>query len=350
MELVYQKNKQESLVIYGETTASLVKNKSFANKHILLMTNQKYYDLFSDKLIKLFNNPEDLDWYICKNDVHCNNFTELEALLTFLKPFSASKEYLLIGLGNEGVMELSGFAAQTTLLSTEIWHLPLSIQSLSASLSGNGTVVMGHKEMLSVPALAKQIIYDQTMIRREGDSQLVDFMIFIRCGLVCSHEFLRELYKNFSDQQRLKQQSFTGLLEALLQFNRDKGTELQSFGLLFERAFYTVDGGHLLSGYMKSLLGTLLQLLLSQQKKEFSFHYKNFLIWLTRLGYPLEFPEQIFISDYVQEILNCMDELGEIMILTDIGKAGVRERVEPEELLEALEEYKRIVENIKKGL
>ncbi|MBP1045662.1 hypothetical protein I6N96_05180 [Enterococcus sp. BWM-S5] len=349
MEFVYEKKDHQSSVIYGETVASLLKNEPLEERHILLVTNQRYYDLFSDKLIQLFNERQNLDWYICKNDTHCNNFSELEALLTFVAAFPAKEDYLLIGLGNEGVMYLSAFINQTAVLTTELWLLPLSLQALSESLTGNGLIELNHKNALSVPSLATRIVYDQTMIKKDGDRQLIDFLVFIQCGLVCSHEFLRDLYKNFTDRSRLNQQSFNGLMEPMLGYYQKDEAAIHKFGQLFETAFYTVDGGHLLSVYMKSLLGSLLQLVWSQQKNGFSFHIKNFLVWLIRLGYPIEFPEQIFVSDYVQELLTCSEEFGEASCLLDIGVLGDKEFFEAEELIQAVEEYKNLIEKIKRG-
>lgn len=349
MEFVYEKDDHHSQVVYGETVASVLKNEPFDESHILLITNQRYYDLFSDKLIQLFNERQNIDWYICKNDVHCNNFSELEALLSFIATFPEKENYLLIGLGNEGVMHLSAFIDHTTILETELWLMPLSLQSLSESLAGEGLIELRHKTALSVSTLADRIIYDQTMIRKEGDRQLIDFLIFIQCGLVCSHDFLRDLYKNFNDRHRLNQQSFNGLMNPLLSYYQKDEKAIRSFGQLFEQAFYRVDGGHLLSVYMKHLLGSLLQLLWSQQKTGFSFHIKNFLIWLIRLGYPIEFPDQIFVSDYVQELLNCAEEYGKAMVLQDIGVPGEAECFDAEELLQTVDEYKKMIENIKRG-
>lgn len=349
MEFVYEKNDHQSLVTYGETVASLLKNEPLSEKHILLVTNQRYYDLFSDKLIQLFKERQNLDWYICKNDSHCNNFSELEAVLSFAASFPVKEEYLLVGLGNEGVMNLTSFLDHAMILDTELWLMPLSLQALSESLAAKGAIELKHKDALAVSSLAERIIYDQTMIRKEGDRQLIDFLVFVQCSLVCSHEFLRELYKNFNDRSRLEQQSFNGLIGPLLSYYQKDEETIREFGSLFEQAFYSVDGGHLLSVYMKHLLGSLLQLLWSQQKTGFSFHIKNFLIWLIRLGYPIEFPDQIFVSDYVQELLNCAEEHGKAVVLQDIGMPGEKECFDAEDLLQTVDEYKKMIENIKRG-
>ncbi|MCB5955680.1 hypothetical protein [Enterococcus sp. CWB-B31] len=349
MEVLYEKDEQQSLVVYGETVASLLKEEQFEEKHILLVTNQKYYDLFSDKLIRLFNHRQNLDWYICSNDAHCNNFSELASLLAFIGAFPISKDYMLIGIGNEGVMHLSSFIDRTAPFKINTWQLPLSLQALSKAISGYGLIELNRQKALQSISLAEKIIYDQTMIKKDGDSQLADFMVFIQCGIVCSHNFLRDLFRNFSDKQRLNQQSFNGLLNPLLQFYEKQGNSIQEFGYIFEKAFYAVDGGHLLSNYMKQLLGILLQLLWSQQKNGFSFHFENFLIWLMRLGYPVEFPKQIFTSDYVQELLTCSENFGKSLLLQDIGVPEEKVNFDAEQLLLTVEEYRKLIDKIEKG-
>ncbi|MEI5988514.1 hypothetical protein A5881_000001 [Enterococcus termitis] len=53
MELVYKKNQLQTSIFYGETFASQIKSAAFEDRHLFLITNQRYYDLFSEKLIQL---------------------------------------------------------------------------------------------------------------------------------------------------------------------------------------------------------------------------------------------------------------------------------------------------------
>ncbi|MGX7243318.1 hypothetical protein ACWOC1_00565 [Enterococcus quebecensis] len=347
MEIVYEKNQLRTTIVYGETFASQLKSISLGSKHIFLITNQRYYDLFSEKLVQLFDDKKEIDWYICKNDVHCNNIKELESLLAFLADFEQQQEFLFLGVGNEGVVQLTNFLHKTSILTSECWSLPLSVQSLSKSLIPKAQIELMNHPVLETSVLAKKIIYDRTLTTDHGEGKLVDFLVFIRCGLVCSHDFLRMLFKNYSDATRLNQQSFNGMLDEMIYYYEKKGQEIDQFGNLFEQGFLQTPNGHLLSSHMKRFLGCLLQLLWSQEVNRFSFHYKNFIIWLIRLGFPVDFPEQILVSDYVEGIIKCVDHGGSASLLNEVGVVAQMEKPKTEDLLATIEKYKTILKEIR---
>ncbi|MEI5992579.1 hypothetical protein [Candidatus Enterococcus mansonii] len=347
MELIYRKNQLETTIIYGETFASQLKLSSIEAKHLFLITNQRYYDLFSDKLIQLFDDKQELDWYICKNDVRCNNMNELENLLAFLADFNQQEEFIFLGVGNEGVVQLTNFLHKTSVLTSDCWLLPLSVQALSKSLIAEAQIELKNQPVLHYSVLAKKVIYDNTLTSNQGEGKLVDFLVFIRCGIVCSHDFLRMLYKNYSDETRLNQQSFTGMLDEMVRFYEQEAQSIDQFGVLFEQGFLESASGHLLSSHMKRFLGCLLQLLWSQEVNHFSFHYKNFLIWLIRLGYPVDFPEQILVSDYVEGVLKCVDRGESALLLREVGEIEHTQTPKTEELLATVEKYKTILKEIR---
>ncbi|MET3561226.1 hypothetical protein ABID30_000297 [Enterococcus rotai] len=98
---------------------------------------------------------------------------------------------------------------------------------------------------------------------------------------------------------------------------------------------------------MKRFLGCLIQLLWSQEVNQFSFHYKNFIIWLIRLGFPVDFPEQILVSDYVEGILNCLERGEKAALLKEVGEFDRMEQPKTEDLLATVEKYKTILKEIR---
>ncbi|EOL44318.1 hypothetical protein [Enterococcus caccae] len=347
MELLYKKNQLETTIIYGETFASQIKGTSFESKHLFLITNQRYYDLFSEKLIQFFDDKQELDWYICKNDAHCNNMDELENLVTFLADFDQQHHFLFLGVGNEGAVQLTNFLHETSVLNSDCWLLPLSIQSLSKSLIAEVQIELKSHPVLQSVVLADKILYDHTLTTDHGEGKLVDFLVFIRCGLVCSHDFLRMLFKNYSDATRLNQQSFNGMLDELIRYYEKDGQTIDQFGQLFEHGFLETPNGHLLSGHMKRFLGMLLQLLWSQEVNQLSFHYKNFIIWLIHLGFPVDFPEQILVGDYVEGIVKCLDRGEKAALLKEVGEIDCIKQPTIEDLLAIVEKYKTILKEIR---
>ena len=67
--------------------------------------------IFSEKINYAFGEQLGLNWYICRNDVHCNEL-ELESVLRFLADWPENQDVLLIGLGNEGVLQLTAFCTK----------------------------------------------------------------------------------------------------------------------------------------------------------------------------------------------------------------------------------------------
>lgn len=348
MEVSYEVGNWRTTINYGETFASFLRQTTVESQHIILLTNQRYYELFSEKIIQLFDSNQVLDWYICTNDAHCNNLPELEAILTFFNHFSTQTPSLLLGIGNEGVIQLTGFLQQTTVLSVESWLLPVSVRAFSKSLLPSTQIEQNNQPALQIDGLAVRIFFDQTLTTDYGEGRLVDFFEFIRCGLVSSHSFLRMLFRNFSTQTKLNHQSFSGLLEELIQFYQQAGSQIDAFGTLFADGFSETTAGHLLSSSMKRLLGCLLQLLWSQERSAFSFQYKNFIHWLMQLGFPVVFPNQLFVSDYVEGVLHCAAKGEKATVLIDIGVLGESVTPTAEELLRTVTHYQQILEEIRR--
>lgn len=63
MELDYQVEEALTKVFYGETLVNQLRALSI-DQPILFLTNQRYYDLFADKINPLFANQANNDWYI----------------------------------------------------------------------------------------------------------------------------------------------------------------------------------------------------------------------------------------------------------------------------------------------
>ncbi|OJG55712.1 hypothetical protein RV06_GL001294 [Enterococcus haemoperoxidus] len=272
---------------------------------------------------------------------------ELESLLAFLADFDQQQKFLFLGVGNEGVVQLTSFLHKTSVLTSDCWLLPLSIQSLSRSLIDEVQIELKNRPVLKSLMLADKILYDRTLTTDHGDGKLVDFLVFIRCGLVCSHDFLRMLFKNYSDATRLNQQSFNGMLDEMIRYYEKDGHIIDQFGQLFEQGFLETANGHLLSSHMKRFLGCLLQLLWSQEVNQFPFHYKNFIIWLIRLGFPVAFPEQILVSDYVEGVLKCVERGGRAALLKEVGELDSIQKPNTEDLLVTVEKYKTILKEIR---
>ncbi|EPH94630.1 hypothetical protein D920_02817 [Enterococcus faecalis 13-SD-W-01] len=108
MKMIYRSANQKTNIFYGKTLSSQLKETE-NDTHMLFVTNQRYYDLFAAKINQLFPDQTKVDWHICTNSPQCNQLSELENLLGFTKKFPEKEEYLIVGFGNEGIMDLAAF-------------------------------------------------------------------------------------------------------------------------------------------------------------------------------------------------------------------------------------------------
>lgn len=348
MEISYQQQHFQSKIIFGETLNRAIPKSAAQGKHVVILTNQRYYDRSFEKISRFFEEAIDLDWYICGNDLYCNKMSELMDLLNFLERFPQNREYLFIGYGNEGVMQLTGFTAETTLLTAEFWSLPVSVRSLAKALVLEQEIVKSNdRGLLQTKNLPAYTFYDQTLTEAQSEGKLVDLLAFIRCGIVCDYGFLQELFKNYPDRQRLFNRSFAALIAPLIQFYQDRCEDLEDFGELFERAFYDTENGNLLSANMKRLFGTIFHLIWSQEVAEGDFHLKNFLIWLVRCGLPVFLPEQISLNDYAEQVLLLAQKQAPLPVYQKLGQIKEYQVPTALELIQMNERYETIINEIR---
>lgn len=136
------------------------------------------------------------------------------------------------------------------------------------------------------------------------------------------------------------------MIEPMIRFYEENGEFIEEYGIVFERAFFKTEGGQLLSGSMKRMLGILFHFKWNLDLMNLSFNFKNFLLWLKKLGYPLSLPKEFLISDYVENVLQAMTKSEGLLSLQKIGKIDGLRRATGNELLRTVESYKKIVEEI----
>ena len=346
MKKSYQKNHFTTAIFYGETLNKSIHFKSNSIQHVIIITNQKYYDRSFEKINQLFKGIDEIDWYVCRNQTYCNNVEELMSLLQFLERFPKNRHYLFCAYGNEGVMQLTGFVAQTTVLKSQYWCLPVSVRSLAKALLVEQAIMKQNNQvLLQVSNLPQAIYFDQTLTEAQRDGKLVDLLVFIRAGLVCDYQFLQNLYVNFSTQQKVYRRSFSALITELIDYYA-RSTEIETFGQLFESAFYQTENGHLLSSNMKRLLGIIFHLFWSDAIHELHFNLKNFLIWFNHLGYPIFLPKQISLADYQLQVLAQAQKQEAITVLEEIGKTGYNQEITVQSLQQAMTKYQDILKEI----
>lgn len=349
MERRYQIAQTDFLVTYGETFANLLKVQEAPSARLLFIGNQRYYELYADKISGLFPNAVSQDWFICGNQRYCNELAVLEELLLFSERFSPEEPCLLIGLGNEGVMELSAFFHRTSVLQTALWLLPVSLRALAKTLEEHALIVKAPQQtgLLRAAMAPQRVLFDQTLAERQLEGRLVDFLTLIRCGILEDYGFLKELLQNFPSQSSLQQRSFTGLIETLIDYYEADRTVIQAFGKTFTQAFYQIENGHLLSQPMKRFFGLLFQLLWCQARTGFAFNQRLLFQWLQILGFPIELPESLSLGDYGQQVIRLAQRQGPLTLLKKVGQVQGTGYPTETELTAAFTAYQQIIREIR---
>lgn len=345
MQLTYQRQDLTTQVIYGELLARSIREALPADKHVIILTNQRYYDQFFQKIQQAFPHSF-IDWYICRNQLYCNHLEELTEFLQFLGGFPQSNEYLFVAFGNEGVVQLTGFLQKTVLHSGEFWVIPTSLRSFFSALAENCTICKEpYNELLQQKNLPEYIFLDQSIVQKQADGKLIDLQMFLQAGLVSDYSFLQLLFKNFPTKKQLQTSSFIAFIEHAVQLYESNAPAITSYGTTFEKAFYLTENGHLLSAHMKRFLGLLLHLFWNLAINGSAFQIENFMIWLKTLGYPIELPEQLLIGEYLENVLT-LQEGRKLLVLSEIGKIGESQAADEKTVIKAINHYQKIISEI----
>lgn len=347
MEYQFKKEQKATQVTYGEMLNLSFKSEDLVVQQVIVLVNQRYYDRFFEKITRAFA-PIEVNWYICTNQLFCNNLSEFMDVMDFLSKFSRERNYLIVGFGNEGIMSLTGFVQKTTVLSADYWLLPVSVRSFTKGLSERVEIVKKpNLKLLEECNLPERIIFDQTISEQQKEGKLVDFIVFLRCGLLKDHEFLRMLFRNYPSKKQLMHRSFSAMTSQLLGFYQTSSEEIEAYGTVFTQGFYAIEQGHLLSDEMKRFLGLLFHFIWNVVSGKLDFQLENFFIWLDYLGLPVVLDEAISISDYLNQVFILQKHEKKMLFLTEIGRMGVSRYATEEELVEVLQAYQKIAVRIR---
>lgn len=348
MDFTYQQNELKTQVTYGETVASMMREKDLSNYQIIICGNQRYYDLYADKLAQFIPKSSRHDWFITTNNHYCNDMNHFEDFIFFLKRFSQQEKFLFIGIGNEGVMELTAFLHHVSNLTAELWLLPVSIRAFAQSLTFQRQIVLAGtiQPVMEIDEAPDGILFDHTMADQQSEGKMVDLLSLIRCGVISDHSFMQRLYSNYPTRQLLMQRSFSAFIEPMLGYYQENGKAIKQFGKNFELAFYRTENGHLLSNSMKNMFGLLLELCWNVYARGLHFNFKNFVIWLGQLGYPLTLPAPISLGEYGQQVIALAQE-DPLAALESVGIVGKHCVPTQKELIQTFEEYQNLIEEIR---
>jgi len=79
---------------------------------------------------------------------------------------------------------------------------------------------------------------------------------------------------------------------------------------------------------------------------ETTFRIKNFMIWLKHLGFPIVFPEQISVAEYLQNVLHLQKKYPQLVVLSEIGTIGREQSITENQLIQSMEHYQKMIAEI----
>ena len=82
MQMTYQQAGLATTITYGEILTSSIQPAMYQDKAVIVITNQRYYDHFFEKIQGVFAETT-VDWYICRNQLYANTLDEWMGLFQF---------------------------------------------------------------------------------------------------------------------------------------------------------------------------------------------------------------------------------------------------------------------------
>lgn len=97
---------------------------------------------------------------------------------------------------------------------------------------------------------------------------------------------------------------------------------------------------------MKNMFGLLMELCWNVCTRGLHFNFKNFVIWLGQLGYPVDLPDPISLGEYGEQVILLAKE--HLLIeLEAVGKAGTYQVPTQLELVDTFDHYQKLIEEIR---
>lgn len=349
MEVSYCQSQYRTSIHYGQTFFQIFEPKQFSGKHLLFFTNQQYYEEFANQYATFFKDTE-IDWYIFSNQLYCNTVTNMIQGLKFLEKFDPLSSYIMIALGNEGVIQLTSFFHQFSVLPSEFFVISLSIQSFS-------TALLSEKELIQPPFakcliwenLPQKIFFFSQRLSETTATKMTDFISLLKLALINDSGFYDQLVARYPTKESLLKQSFSNYIEYIIQSYAKDAYSLAHYGRWFEEKFYQTENSHVLSAQMKRFLGFFFHFIwncVTIKKPEFCIEVIQ---WIQNIGFPITLPYPLMISDYLDKLSDECATAGDLVQLNFIG--GGYQLISPnqEQFVAVYQLYEQILKEVLQG-
>lgn len=351
MQYQIREDDQIYSIFYAETFSTFLKGiyQQWQDKEIgvLILANQAYYTQYAESFDEWEQHFAQLSWYICPNSHYCHTFSELENCLDYLKTASLHENTYLLLLGNDGVFHLGGFLSQNIPQIKQTVMITSSLKVVESMLDTQAEILYHAQPLLSCEFHLPYLCYDSaTRFHDRNREKAIDFLYLVQIAMAHDYPLLQELFRAFPEREWLEKQSLSAFITPYLRlmerFYKLEKQKREQFFTLFTKINdrYPIENHHQLA------IGLSLYLWISQAYGQFSFQTRNFLIWLIRLGYHLEIPEQILTTDLAEQICSVLTQYPKFLFLSAIGKSEQKVTINCEKLTTIIDDYRKMIDEL----
>ncbi|SBO17708.1 hypothetical protein [Carnobacterium divergens] len=333
-----------STVFFGETLNKLVIDQMSLfqdTEQVLIVTNQKTYERYYEKLSLLFKRQE-LFWYICPNSIEAKSFKELLALMTYCGEIHLKKKSFIIAFGTEPVIQLASFFAHLYYKKYPLVAIPTSLEAFHVSINGNAQLTQTGKVMGSVNQTIATIFLDGRFLSiNDLATTQRGFATWLQLAVSHNHDLYLQLLKDFNDVKDLQDKSMIPYVSTYVTTVNEVHQQKHVATLLgqdFQRALTTLTDGKNLTTTSDTIIGITLALIASQQRSGCTMALESWLKKMQQLGYQLALPEDWLVTDIVETL---HQHSSQFYLVSKDGKL-VSETIPLSELLALIIEYQEL--------
>ncbi len=281
------------------------------------------------------------------------NLESTHLLWTILSEFKADRKSLLINVGGGVLTDLGGFVASTYKRGIPFLHVPTTLLSMcDASLGGKTGIDLGHlKNIVGTFSFPQRIFvypdFLKTLPKEEFDS---GFAEMLKHGLILDASHYQKLSLIQDPQNELTQDLIEDSMKIksevvekdfkeknvrkLLNFGHTVGHAIESH---FLQAQQSVSHGHCVAigMWIESELSFQKELLTKEECEEIQRVISNFYPYLELNVFPTESLLEVMRNDKKNESQQIL-----FTLLRSIGSGIFDQKVEENEIISALEQYK----------
>lgn len=342
MEVEYSVQTWQAKVYYGQTLQELTK-KIPVDHQLIVFTTPKLYEKFADRITTWYN-TQTVSFYIMPQALYQNNLEELSQIIYFLRQFDTKLPMVWIAFGSESVVSLISFLSVHGEYEVQLYSVHHTIQSFVTALFPTKEIVAKAQVSLHTETIPKRIGYVQLNQQYSTAERMIDLAILIKYGYLTNRELLEHIFQTYQTPEQLATIPMTPFIDHVVLATSHHAKHVQQYERLFERAFYTIDGGHLLSANMKRFLGLFFHLvwdLLNLDEQEMCHRLFQ---WFQQLGYPVYLPKGLVLADYFIQVEDDLKQQNQLIRMTAIGQvASVSIDVTNSKLADILDYYQQEV-------